>query len=310
MSPDVKEFYGNDIASAIKEACETLGIAQEHLNIEVVETGSKGIFGLIRKKAHIRVTVQDSEQEAEVRPKKTTKNKPARSKPGKKKVPETAPEPVPEPAVSQSTERSENDTNGNQEDEENGYDDDDNGREPIDLSQETLTIIREQLQCLLELMGCPSTITVEDVNGTAHCQVSTEHEETLTSQDGRTLDSLQYLLRKIISRKIPGRVQLIIDVGNYRERRQQQLRELALEYASQVKESGKTQVIPSLNPSERRIVHVALQDDQEIRSRSIGEGLFKKVLIYKPGKGRRGSGRRRPRGKYRKRGNSGPKNGQ
>ena len=45
-----------------------------------------------------------------------------------------------------------------------------------------------------------------------------------------------------------------------------------------------TQAIPALNPSERRVVHMLLQDDKEVRSRSVGEGLFKKVLIYKPGK--------------------------
>ena len=49
MSPEVKDFYGKEVASAIKEACDTLGVAQENLDIEVVETGSRGIFGLISK---------------------------------------------------------------------------------------------------------------------------------------------------------------------------------------------------------------------------------------------------------------------
>lgn len=123
------------------------------------------------------------------------------------------------------------------------------------------------------------------------------------AQEGRTLDSLQYILRKIVSRKIAGRVRLSIDVGNYRERRHQELREKAVAYAELVKESGKTQVITSLNPYERRVVHVALQDDTDIRSRSVGDGLFKKVLIYKPGKGQKNSGRKKSRGRYRKKNN-------
>ena len=117
----------------------------------------------------------------------------------------------------------------------------------------------------------------------------------LTGQDGRTLDSLQYLLRKIVSRKISERVRLTIDVGDYRERRNQELRDKAVDYAALVKQNGKTQVIPSLNPSERRIVHVALQDDTDIRSRSVGDGLFKKVLIYKPGKGKKNNDRKKAR---------------
>ena len=184
-------------------------------------------------------------------------------------------------------------------------DEEDNGSVTAELLPETLELIKKELGAILELMDCPSTIEVEDREGTAHCRVGPEHEEVLTSQEGKTLDSLQYLLRKIISKKIPGRVNLSIDVGNYREQRQQQLEALALEYSGLVKENGKTQVISSLNPSERRVVHVALQDDPDIRSRSIGDGLFKKVLIYKPGKGRKNNNRKRPRGKSRKKGNSG-----
>ena len=72
------------------------------------------------------------------------------------------------------------------------------------------------------------------------------------------------------------------------------------ELAAQVKEDGKTQVLPALNPSERRVIHMILQEDKEIRSRSVGDGLFKKILIYKPGKNNRGGGRKRPQAKGRK----------
>ena len=73
MSPDAKDFFGKDVASAIKEACDTLNVAQENFDIEVIEAGSTGIFGLIRKKAHIRVTIQTDEAAAEQKPKKKTR---------------------------------------------------------------------------------------------------------------------------------------------------------------------------------------------------------------------------------------------
>lgn len=295
MSPEAKDFFGKDVASAIREACESLNIAQENLDIEVLDTGSTGIFGLIRKKAHIRVTVQSQEvKEVEQKPKKKTR--PARKKPEKKPVVQEN-RPVP-PVLDKPEKRKE-------EPESNGEDNNLTGAnestpEALELSQESLDVIRTELEKILELMTCPSTADIEMNGGTVHCKVSGEFEDDLTGQDGRTLDSIQYLLRKIISRKISERVRLTIDVGNYRERRNQELRDRAVDCAALVKENGKTQVIPSLNPSERRIVHVVLQDDTDIRSRSVGEGLFKKVLIYKPGKGKKNNGRKNTRGRYRK----------
>jgi len=61
MSSAKKDFYGKEVTDAIKTACDTLQAPQEELSIEVVETGSLGIFGLIRKKAHIRVFVKGLE---------------------------------------------------------------------------------------------------------------------------------------------------------------------------------------------------------------------------------------------------------
>jgi spoIIIJ-associated protein len=75
-----------------------------------------------------------------------------------------------------------------------------------------------------------------------------------------------------------------------------ELQARAVRLAQEVKETGKTRTIPAINPAERRMVHMALQDDTEIRSRSVGEGLFKKVLIYLPGKGRRRSPRKKKSG--------------
>ncbi len=301
MSLETKDYYGKNVAEAIKKACEELGVAQENLTIEVLETGSKGIFGLIRQKAHIKAKIQESEEES-AKPGPEKKTAPA-TKNAKKKAPvpvakekeaaaaQEEPRPTPPsppPAAAPIAEQDETEDN------------DAAAKVPVELSETTLTTVKEELTKILDLMGFPSTVTVAAEDGTAHCKVSDEHQEVLTSQEGRVLDSLQYLLRKIVSKKITGRVQLTIDVGDFREKRYQELQERAVEYAAQVKENGKTQVISSLNPSERRVVHVALQDDPDIRSRSVGEGLFKKVLIYKPGKGRKNNSRKRGRSRSRK----------
>jgi len=306
MSSKVKDFYGKNVAEAIKEACRDFGVAQENLTIEVLETGSNGIFGLIRQKAHIRAQIQVGEEEPVKSPKKKMEKQPekkpaaAKTKAEIKQKGPVAPPKEDSQAQNQPEEVVEPPA-------ENPAKPAPAAPVPTELPEEWLSILKDELSTILELMGCPSTVTVEDDSGTAHCRVGDEHQELLTSQDGRVLDSLQYLLRKIIAKKISGRIQLSIDVGDYREKRNLELKELAMQYSGQVKEDGKTQVIPSLNPSERRVVHVALQDDPDIRSRSVGDGLFKKVLIYKPGKGKKNNGRKRGRSRSRKKSDSGAK---
>ncbi|MGW8195906.1 MAG: Jag family protein, partial [Desulforhopalus sp.] len=146
---------------------------------------------------------------------------------------------------------------------------------------------------IVELMGFPSTLDIE-VNGVSViCTLRGEYEANLTGGDGKVLDSLQYIVRKIVSRKVPERLRLSVNVGDFREKRIEELKEKAVALAAQVKDQGKTQVLSALNPSERRAVHMVLQEDKSIRSRSVGDGLFKKILIYKPGKNSRPAGRKR-----------------
>jgi spoIIIJ-associated protein len=278
MPLEKKDFYGKEVTDAIKKACAELGVTQEKLNIEVVETGSTGIFGLIRKKAHIKVSVKpDTEEEQAPLFEERDEVAPPRD--------QTVGEDVHSPTEQTSDEFDKRDEdfpeNGDLTDDEN-----------VQISPENLEIVKNELSHLLELMGYPSEVQIESSGIAVHCCIHGGFDEALTGQDGKTLDSLQYILRKIIARKTPDRIRLSINIGDFRERRQQELAEKAKELARMVKEDGKTQMLPALNPSERRVVHMTLQEDKEIRSRSVGEGLFKKVLIYKPGKGKKQGARK------------------
>lgn len=306
MSLNKKDYYGKEVADAIRQACAELNVPQEQLDIEVVEIGSTGIFGLRRKKAHIRAAVKriepaavsvepavSSEQPQPVPPARKKEERPAgrrRSETPVKEIPAIPVEPV----------------------------DDNLAEEPVDevlpeeeeageASADAVVVVKGELATLLDLMKIPSRVEVEVHGLSVVCTIHGEHEEELTGQDGKILDSLQYLLRKIVARKTEERLRVSIDVGEFRQKRIEELREKALELAALVKEDGKTQTIPGLNPSERREVHMVLQEDKEIRSRSVGEGLFKKILIYKPGKGGRPNGRKKPAPRGRKgRGNGSP----
>ncbi len=270
MSEDKKDFNGKEVADAIKKACESFGVPQERLDIEVLEIGSTGIFGLIRRKAKIRVSVKEEVVEVVEAPVVASVSQ-------KRDRKTSAPKNVEEDVKKSSN----NELPAKRETQE-------------DLSEENVALVKEVLIELLEKMQFPSTVEVSVKGIEVQCRIEGEYDEYRTGQDGKTLDSIQYLLRKIVARKTPERIKLSVDVGDFREKRKESLKERAVELAELVKVDGKTQVIPALNPSERRVVHMILQDDKEIRSRSVGDGLFKKILIYKPGKGSKGGdGRKR-----------------
>lgn len=293
-----KDFYGIDISEVIEQACKDLGASREDLDIEVLETGSAGIFGLCKKKAHIRVQRKAAgsvEQSIAPSPRQPVEPCIVESV-GSPLAPEVIEEfrevALPEVSVVSIVKGSEK---GDPVEEEQETEPEDFEEEtPLEPpSAENIASIQADLHQLLTLMGLPSVVQVVFEQNTVQCNISGMHEGHIVGAEGRTLDSLQYLLRKMVSRQLPDRIMLALNAGDFRERRTEELKVRAVELAAQVKEDGKTQAIAALNPSERRVVHMALQDDKGVRSRSVGEGLFKKVLIYKPGKNRRPVSRKR-----------------
>jgi len=304
-----KDFYGNEVTAVIEDACRAFDVPQEELDIEVLETGSAGIFGLCKKKAHIRVvkkqakadsrkatqgqkkeeTVSPEEEEKTVAvPKKEEKKTDVQAK-EKQELPVNKKKTVVEEKGKEKKKEQPADREGAGAGKEKPVSSD-----PVEpLTEEIFTQINEEICHLFELMGYPSQVALTVEGATLNCHLSGDYEEVLIGSDGRTLDSLQYLLRKMISRRLPDRMMLALDAGDFRERRAEELKERARQLAEEVKETGKTQAIPALNPAERRVVHMILQEDKAIRSRSVGEGLFKKVLIYKPGKGNKSTSKKR-----------------
>ena len=253
------EYCGTDIAEAIKNACVKLNATQDQLEIEIISAGSAGIFGLGRRKAKIMVSLKNSNGNSGNSG--STKSKPA-PKSGKGRKPFR------------------DSTNSNPH------------REPTKpLSDEALEAIKKDLLKILDLMTTPSTVTVEQKNGKTKMHITSDHIDQIIGPSGQTLDSIQYLLRKMAGKKLTERVRITLDAGDFRESRAKELEETAARLAKEVKEDGRTKSIPSLNPAERRIVHMILQADNTIRSRSVGDGLYKKILIYLPGKNNKRSGK-------------------
>lgn len=128
---------------------------------------------------------------------------------------------------------------------------------------------------------------------------------------GETLDSIQYLTRLVLNRGNEGYKRVSINVGNYREKREATLRNLAKNNASKVRKYGRNVVLEPMNPYERRIIHTAIQEIEGVSSHSVGSGSERKVVItleegVKPLKGGSNYSGNRGRGGYRQ-GGRGPR---
>ena len=275
------EFEGKDVAEAISKACKALNVSQENLDIEVLTTGTSGIFGLCRQKARLRVAVkkEDSGKTAEKHARRPVKAKSVKEKTAESKKEHTA-KAQKKAAKSQAVTMAPEAIKETKED--------------FVVGEDLLTELKADLVRILELMKYPSEVSVFSDKEHVTAQIQGEYVDEIVEQNGKILDSLQYLLRKIIGKKYNEKAIISLDAGDFRAVRTEELKQRGLELAAEVKKNGKTRSIPSLNPSERRVVHLALQDDKDVRSRSVGEGLFKKVLIYRPGsKGRKAPVRKR-----------------
>jgi spoIIIJ-associated protein len=292
-----KDYYSKSVPEAIRQACDDFATSQEKLDIEVLETGSKGIFGLCKKRAHIRVNLKKNAEAGDK--KETPGRKEKKGKPPGKEEKDFVIEEACGTEEKEKSAREEKKKPPRPRPRPEEHDSPAAGREADTAApptEEAVAEVKEELEKILSLMGLPSRVVVRLEEQSLQCNIKGDHEEEIVGQEGRTLDSLQYLVRKMFSTRLPERINIDLDVGNFREQREQELQNLAREMAEQVRETGKTMAIPALNPSERRVVHVTLQEDKKVRSRSVGDGIFKKVLIFKPGsKGRKSGGKRKGR---------------
>jgi spoIIIJ-associated protein len=101
----------------------------------------------------------------------------------------------------------------------------------------------------------------------------------LIGRRGQTLNALQYLINKIVSKDPLDKRQVIVDTESYRERREQSLIDLARRLSDKAKQKGAPVMTGPLDANDRRIVHLALKDDEGLSTKSKGEGVYRRVVI-------------------------------
>ncbi len=148
-------------------------------------------------------------------------------------------------------------------------------------------LAKEVLEKLLSLMKIAATveskqIPEETITDTTPIALDIKGGDLgiLIGRRGQTLASLQHVLRLIVAQRLKARIPLTIDVEGYKQRRYQALRELALSIARKVALSGQSVTLEPMPANERRIVHLALSQNSNVLTQSIGDGEVRKVIIH------------------------------
>jgi spoIIIJ-associated protein len=147
-------------------------------------------------------------------------------------------------------------------------------------SSEDIAVTVDVLQHILQYMNIRAAIQVRSESPlTLNIQGINENLGLLIGRRGETLSALQLLVSLIVSHRTRHRMRIIVDAENYRERREENLRSLALRVAQQVRNYRRAIALEAMPPHERRIVHIALAESKDISTESIGEGDARRVVI-------------------------------
>ncbi len=146
---------------------------------------------------------------------------------------------------------------------------------------------------VLKKLGCTDVdATICDVEGGSKITlVGNDKLGVIIGRRGETLDALQYLASLVANEKGSGYYRIVIDIGNYREKRENTLEALARRTANQVLRTGRNRSLEPMNPYERRVIHTTVQGIEGVSSMSIGDGPSRRVVICVEGKPVRMNGR-------------------
>lgn len=278
----VKEYFfeGKSIDAALDAAAAQMGEDKDMLVYEVVQTASRGIFGIGATPAKIKIEVEaaDSEPESHPETEQVSKSKPAaQSKPAEIKLPAgMAPEKISkkeksapqkpqtrtesrkaEPVV---TERK---------------------LTPVPDGDENVPAITDFLLGLVEKLGIENgSVKISlDENENYFAQIDGSKMGVLIGRRGETLDAAQYLTNLVINRAKDKKIRVVLDSENYRAKRIATLEALANKTADKAVKYKRNQALEPMDSYERRIIHAALSGREHITTYSVGTDPRRKVIV-------------------------------
>lgn len=240
MSPTL-EFEGKNIEKAVKKASDKLKIAKEDLKYTIISHGSTGMFGVVgSKKAKISVTLPEKEENAD------TDNQIDKVRLDEKHK-------------------------GKSVDEAPG--------EGI-LTEELVEMGEKILRQIVDLITDDATIEIERLSKRVVYKVNGGNSGVLIGKHGQTLEAIQYIVEKCVNKQSQDRIRVQVDVNGYLRKRKSNLEGLAIRLAEKSKNNGRPVTVGQMNAYERRIVHMALKDDSDVRTQSMGNGSIRKLMIF------------------------------
>ncbi|PID39693.1 MAG: RNA-binding protein [Proteobacteria bacterium] len=138
---------------------------------------------------------------------------------------------------------------------------------------------KRALADVLERMGLDVEIEGEEQDEQIDLRVHGEDAASLVGKKGRTLDALQFLINKIVSRRVAEHKLVVLDADSYRKRREASLLQLAERLGDKAVEEGKIIRLNPMSPRDRRVIHMALRDVSGLSTRSEGDGEERRLLI-------------------------------
>ena len=238
-------FQGKNVDQAIQNASDELRVPPEKIKHEVLAYGSSGIFGLVGvKKAKIKVFVEEEKR-------KTATVKPENSK--------------------MSANRFEKTTTAEQSPESVGL---------PKHNEELLSSGIQALQKIIDGITLGATVNLIPKRDKFIFSISGGDSGVLIGKRGQTLEAIQYLLEKMINKKSTNRVRVLVDVEGYLDKRKSNLQSMASRMAEKAKRTKKPVTIGQMNAHDRRIVHIHLKDESGVRTQSLGEGYYRKLMIF------------------------------
>lgn len=147
---------------------------------------------------------------------------------------------------------------------------------------EEINEVKKITEDLLKELEVSGSVAVDvDETGAYRVHIDTEETGLLIGFHGKTLESFQVILGILASKKLGSWVKVYVNVGDYREKREEALMYMAQRAAERALASGRPVELSHLSPSERRVIHLTLSGDERVATESVGEG-DSRVLIVKP----------------------------
>ena len=237
------EIIAPSVDEAVARGLEQLGLSKDAVEVEVLDSGSKGILGIGGRQSRIRISIKGQSQ---------SESSPA--------IAETF-EIETKPHIAPDADLTEDD------------------RQILKVAKDIVFELLVRMKVKAQISSY--FVEPEDENDERMVMVDIEGNDLsiLIGRRSETLNALQYISSLIVSKELGKWVPLMIDVQGYRQRRERQLRQLGRKMAEQAIQTGKRQILEPMPANERRIIHLELRDHPSVTTESTGEDPFRKVTI-------------------------------